>query len=128
VGAAGADAKREFTKSGDGPRCRWCGRLLPPRSGPGRRREFCGDSCRQLDYQNRRRAADAGLGDDQVIVARAEIDALHDQLYLLAAAVEDVDHDLTDARTVADHREAVEHLLEAARPLAAVRFPASGVT
>ncbi|HEY8527240.1 MAG TPA: hypothetical protein VIL48_19885 [Acidimicrobiales bacterium] len=85
--------------------------------GPGRRRRFCNDSCRQLDYQARRRSAEVGLGDDQVIVSRRELDDLHDRLYALEAAVEDVERDLADARTIADHRDALDHLLEAARPL-----------
>jgi hypothetical protein len=91
------------------------------RTGPGRRREFCNDSCRQLDYQARRRASEVGLGDDQVVVSRRELDDLYDQLYVLEAAIDDVERDLAAARTVADHREALDHLLDAARPLARSR-------
>jgi hypothetical protein len=92
---------------------------LPARAGgPGRRRQFCKDSCRQLDYQARRRAAEVGLGDDQVVVSRGELDDLHDLLYVLETAVADVERDLASARTVADHREALQYLLDAARPLA----------
>jgi hypothetical protein len=115
-------SKRELTKSAGDPRCRWCGRPLPARaSGPGRRRQFCKDSCRQLDYQARRRAAEAGLGDDQVVVSRRELDDLHDLLYVLETAVADVERDLTEARTVADHRDALRYLLDAARPLTGPR-------
>ncbi|HEX8804644.1 MAG TPA: hypothetical protein VF743_10630 [Acidimicrobiales bacterium] len=101
--------------------------MLAVRPGPGRRREFCGDSCRQMDYQARRRASAAGLGDDELIVSRHELDDLQDRLYALEAAVEDVEHDLLEARTVDDHRAAVRHLLEAARPLVRSR-PFSGAT
>jgi hypothetical protein len=95
---------------------------LPARGGgPGRRRQFCKDSCRQLDYQARRRAAEAGLGDDQVVVSRRELDDLHDLLYVLETAVADVERDLAEARTVADHREALTYLLDAARPLTGAR-------
>jgi hypothetical protein len=91
---------------------------LPARAGgPGRRRQFCKDSCRQLDYQARRRAAEVGLGDDQVVVSRGELDELHDKLYVLETAMTDVERDLAGARTVADHREALTYLLDAARPL-----------
>jgi hypothetical protein len=93
--------------------------VLPQRAGPGRKREFCGGSCRQLDYVARRRATDAGLGDDRVVVTRAELADLHDKLYALEAAVDDTDADLASARTLADLRAAAEHLLEAARPLTA---------
>jgi hypothetical protein len=75
-----------------------------------------------MDYVARRRATDAGLGDDRIVVTRAELDDLHDRLYALEAAVEDAEADLRDARTAADVREAVDHLLEAARPLVRLRL------
>lgn len=100
---------------------------MAERTGPGRKREFCKDSCRQLDYQARRRSGEAGLSDDQIIVSRRELDELHDKLYALEAAIEDVEHDLTEAKTLADHRAATQHLMAAARPL--VRsLPFSGST
>ncbi len=63
------------------------------------------------------------------MVTRAELEALHDRLYALEAAVEDVDRDLaaTARPTVRDYREAVEWLLSATRPLVEDR-PFSGVT
>jgi hypothetical protein len=108
---------RQFTDSGQGSRCRWCGRNLPPRTGPGRRREFCKDSCRQLDYQARRRAAEVGLSEQELIVARRELDELYDRLYVLEAAIEDVDRDLADDPTPEDYRDAVAWLLASARPV-----------
>jgi hypothetical protein len=108
---------REFTESGQGSRCRWCGRILPPRTGPGRPREFCKPSCRQLDYQARRRAAEVGLSEHELVVARRELDDLYDRLYVLEAAIEDVDRDLADDPTPADYRDAVAWLLAAARPV-----------
>jgi hypothetical protein len=101
-------------------RCRWCNRPFTVIAGPGRPREYCRRSCRQRDYEARRRAAEVGLGDAELIVAKAELDALNDRLYELEAAVEDVDRDLAaagpepDARTV---RDALDWLLTAARPL-----------
>jgi hypothetical protein len=108
---------REFTKSSEGSRCRWCGRALPARNGPGRPREFCKESCRQLDYQARRRAAEVGLSEHELIVARRELDELYDRLYVLEAAIEDVDRDLVGSPTPADYRDAVAWLLDAARPV-----------
>jgi hypothetical protein len=55
-----------------------------------------------------------------LIVARAEIDELHDELYVLACAVDDAEHDLRNAGqrpSAADVREILDWLLEAARPL-----------
>ena len=53
------------------------------------------------------------------MVARAELDTLHDELYVLACAVEDVERDLTapGRRTLTELDDAVHWLLAAARPL-----------
>jgi hypothetical protein len=57
-------------------------------------------------------------------VARAELDTLHDGLYGLQAAIEDVDRDLAAAQPPGerDYREALEWLLSVARPLSELRF------
>ena len=59
------------------------------------------------------------LSENELVVARSELDALHDELYVLACAVEDVERDLVD-RSNATPREltdVIEWLLDAARPL-----------
>jgi hypothetical protein len=70
-----------------------------------------------MDYQARRRAAEVGLSEDELIVARRELDELYDRLYVLEAAVEDVDRDLADDPRPEDYRDAVAWLLDAARPV-----------
>jgi hypothetical protein len=106
-------------------RCAWCRRPLPASTGPGRPRRFCQQSCRQRDYEARRRARELDLGDRELIVARDALDALRDELYVLACAVEDVEGDLatTSRPTVADLQEALTWLLDAARPLCAPERP-----
>lgn len=105
---------------GTGPRrCRWCQRPFDGRDGPGRPREYCRRSCRQRDYEARQRAAERGLDETEIIVARARIDALNDRLWVLACAVQDVDGDLARAVDASEVRAAVDWLLEAARPLVA---------
>jgi hypothetical protein len=80
-----------------------------------------------MDYLARRRADEAGLGDDRVVITRAVLDELHDKLYALEAAVEDARADLAAARSTSDLRAAATHLLEAAEPLATSRLlPDSG--
>jgi hypothetical protein len=113
-----------MTEIGDGDdargvRCRWCRRVLPARSGPGRPREFCSQRCRQWDWVARQRAAELQLSDRELVVARSELDELHDELYVLACAVEDVERDLAATPTprAADLHDAVNWLLDAARPL-----------
>lgn len=100
-------------------RCRWCRRVLPPKKGPGRTREFCSQACRQWDWVARQRARELHLAEGELVVARRELDALRDDLYVLACAVDDVDRDLgvSGEPTRQQLAEALEWLLEAARPL-----------
>ena len=98
-------------------RCRWCGRGLEPRRGPGRPREFCKASCRQADYVARRRRIELGISEFELVITRHALDELRDRLYVLEAAIEDVDRDLADAEGEQDLRDALAWLLAAARPL-----------
>lgn len=58
-----------------------------------------------------------GLSEDELVLARRTIDELRDKLYVLECAVEDVQRDLETGATKADYADAVQWLLEAARPL-----------
>lgn len=98
-------------------RCRWCGRGFEIRPGPGRPRQFCRAGCRQADYVARQRQAEVGLSEAELIITRTALDDLLDRLYVLEAAVEDVERDLAEATTDQDLRDALEWLLAAARPL-----------
>lgn len=106
-----------MTKSSDTQRCRWCGRPFEVQPGPGRPRAFCKASCRQADYVARQRNAEVGLSESELIVARQALDELRDRLYVLEAAVEDVERDLSEAESEQDLRDALRWLLDAARPL-----------
>jgi uncharacterized membrane protein affecting hemolysin expression len=86
-------------------------------AGPGRPKEFCRASCRQADYLARQRSTDVGLSEAELIVARTSLDELRDKLYVLEAAVEDVDRDLADDSSEQTVRDALQWLLAAARPL-----------
>lgn len=103
----------------DGGHCAWCRRALPVRTGPGRPRRFCSQRCRQWDWVARQRADELALSEGELVVARAELDALHDELYVLACAVDDVERDLAapGRRTITELTDALEWLLDAARPL-----------
>ena len=106
-------------RGGSAGHCRWCRRALPPRTGPGRPREFCSQRCRQWDWVARQRARELELSEDELVVARTELDELHDELYVLACAVEDVERDLSapGRRTATELSDALHWLLAAARPL-----------
>ncbi|MGD9797076.1 MAG: hypothetical protein AB7H43_09785 [Acidimicrobiia bacterium] len=100
------------------PRCRWCARPIDRRPGPGRPALYCRRSCRQRDYEARRRASELGLGESEFVMARSELDDLRDALYVVEAAVEDVDRDLAAAGDdPAEVRNALTWLLAAVRPL-----------
>jgi hypothetical protein len=104
-------------------RCRWCGRPLAPRPGPGRPRRYCRQGCRQQAHLARKLAAAHGLGDDDVIVSRATVDELQSRLYCLQAALEDVDRDLAAMARLGDDdpgelRQILSWLTENAMPAA----------
>jgi hypothetical protein len=103
-----------------GRRCRWCSRPLDISAGPGRPREFCKASCRQADYVARQRRTEVGLSEAELIVTRAALDELRDRIYVLEAAIEDVERDKEAAAGEQDLAEALQWLLDAARPV--VRF------
>ncbi len=100
-------------------RCRWCRRVLPTQK-MGRPRVFCSQACRQWDWVGRQRARELQLNENELIVAKAALDELHDELYVLACAVDDVERDLVsagDKRAAKDLDQMLAWLLEAARPL-----------
>ncbi|NOY54844.1 MAG: hypothetical protein GXP34_02560 [Actinobacteria bacterium] len=101
-------------------RCSWCGGELPKRKGPGRPRRYCKQSCRQQAHIARKLANAHGLGADDVLVSRGDLEELQGLLYGLETALEDVAGDLDGAGADgAAYREAFEWLRTAAEPLAA---------
>ena len=103
-----------FTQEIRDPRCRWCGRGFEAPSGPGRPREFCKRSCRQRDYEARRRASERGLDEDELILSRSELNELRDRLFVLSETLKDVEADLTDDEAD-DERRLLNVLLYAAK-------------
>jgi uncharacterized membrane protein affecting hemolysin expression len=87
----------------------------------GRPRQFCSQSCRQWDWVGRQRARELQLNEDELIVTKAALDQLHDELFVLACAVDDVERDLASAAgkapAASEVREMLSWLLEAARPI-----------
>ena len=100
-------------------RCPWCRRELPAPAPTGRPRVYCRQSCRQQDYEARRRASELRLGDGELVVARRDVDELRDAADVLAYAVDDADRDLAANKnpSKAELREILDWLLDAARPL-----------
>ena len=86
----------------------------------GRPRAFCSQACRQWDWVGRQRARELQLNENELIIAKAELDQLHDELYVLACAVDDVERDLASvgkSATKGEITDMLTWLLEAARPI-----------
>ena len=70
---------------------------------------------------SRQRARELELSDGELVIAKATLDELHDELYVLACAVDDVERDLAASGAspsgAEELRQALDWLLEAARPL-----------
>lgn len=69
---------------------------------------------------SRQRAAELELSENELVIARDELDALHDDLYVLACAVGDAEADLAAAGARPSVRElqlVIDALLDAAKPL-----------
>jgi endogenous inhibitor of DNA gyrase (YacG/DUF329 family) len=109
----------------DEVRCRWCRIVLAARQGRGRPREFCSQRCRQWDWVSRQRARELSLSEGELVMARAELDALHDELYVLSCAVADTQRDIHRKMSAAEAVEALRWLLDAATPLASRRIAAA---
>lgn len=100
-------------------RCLQCRRVLPEQK-LGRPRKFCSQACRQWHWVGQQRANELALAEGELIVATSSLDELHDELYVLACAVNDAERDLAVAGakpSVRELQEIIGWLLEAARPL-----------
>ena len=67
------------------------------------------------------------------MIARESLDELHDELYVLACAVDDAESDLATELAApkprpAELRRIIDSLIEAARPLRAREIPATSST
>jgi hypothetical protein len=68
------------------------------------------------------------LAEGEMVINREDLDALHDELFVLACAVEDVERDLaasTARPSATELREMLMWLLEAARPIRDRESPSS---
>ena len=95
----------------------WCGRKFASGRGPGRPRLYCKRACRQRDYEARRRAAELGLGEHELVVTRNALEGLRDKLFVLEQTLADAEHDLAqpEARRAAEMRRIVDYVCASAR-------------
>lgn len=91
----------------------------------GRPPQYCKRSHRQRAFEARRAATRLGLPADAVVVSMRQLDDWRDRLYVLEAALEDVQRDLAGSPTLQDYADAYVHLLEAALGVRGVRIEPS---
>lgn len=101
--------------------CGWCGLALPGGGARGRRRQYCGQSCRQRAYERRTALHRTGLPDDAVVLSATEIAALQDRLFQLRCAAEDIVTAAQDGAGAGELRGLAGEVAEAARDLERLR-------
>jgi len=88
-----------------------------PRSATGRPRTYCRRSCRQRAYEARRRADELGLGEHELIVTRAALDDLRDQVFVVRSAVDDARRSMDRLSDVQEARELLDWVVQATEAL-----------
>jgi hypothetical protein len=78
---------------------------------------YCRRSCRQRDFEARKRARELGLAETDLVVARKAVERLDDLLFVLGCAVTDVEADIALDGSPEQVRRSLDWLLEATRPL-----------
>ncbi|PXY29491.1 hypothetical protein DI005_15145 [Prauserella sp. PE36] len=101
--------------------CGWCGRRLEQSGTVGRRRRYCGQSCRQRAYERRAAVQRTGLPEDAVVLSDTEIATLQDRLFQLRCAAEDVVTAAEDGASTDEIRRMAAELASAAHELEQLR-------
>ncbi|WP_425484931.1 hypothetical protein [Amycolatopsis anabasis] len=108
-------------RNGAPKHCGWCGRRLPQGENRGRRRRYCGQSCRQRAYERRAAVQRSGLPEDAVVLSDAEIATLQDRLFQLRCAAEDVATAADDGAELPELRRMATELARVAQDLEQLR-------
>jgi hypothetical protein len=101
--------------------CGWCGRRLPEGGNVGRRRRYCGQSCRQRAYERRTALQRSGLPEDAVVLSDTEVAALQDRLFQLRCAAEDIVTAADDGADAGELRSLAHEIARAAKDLEQLR-------
>jgi hypothetical protein len=102
----------------EGTACRWCGRpIARPRAATGRPATYCRRSCRQRAYEARRRAAELGLSEHELVITRAQLDELRDQVFVVRSAIDDARRSMDRVTDVQEARELLAWVVEATEAL-----------
>ncbi|WP_245900992.1 hypothetical protein [Prauserella shujinwangii] len=101
--------------------CGWCGKRVEQNGTVGRRRRYCGQSCRQRAYERRIAVQRGGLPEDAVVLSGAELATLQDRLFQLRCAAEDVGTAAEDGADAEELRRLARELARTAQDLEQLR-------
>lgn len=87
----------------------------------GRPRRYCGQSCRQRAYEQRRTVQASGLPADAVMLSAGEITDLADRLFQLRCAAEDVVTAVADGAEPGELAQLAKEIVLAATALKQLR-------
>jgi hypothetical protein len=102
-------------------RCEWCARELPQQEGVGRRRRYCGQSCRQRAYEQRAAVQRGVMPADAVVLTIDERDDLSDRLFQVRCAAEDARTALAERAGSIELAELLDRVLLLAREAERIR-------
>ncbi|WP_414646289.1 hypothetical protein [Corynebacterium sp. UBA2622] len=101
--------------------CEWCGAELPEQQGRGRRRRFCGNSCKQRAYEQRHNVAGSSIPQNAVILHPDKAAAMSDRLFELRCAAEDIATAHGEGASTEEIRHLCDELVTIARKLEKIR-------
>lgn len=101
--------------------CAWCGKEIPVNRGRGRKRKYCGPSCKQRAYEQRTMLAGTSVEEDAVILNRSKVAEYRDRLYALRCAAEDIRTAAAEGAGPDDLAPLCDELVELAQQLERLR-------
>lgn len=113
------DKPRSFIKQA--PACAWCGKEIPVNHGRGRKRKYCGPSCKQRAYEQRTKLAGTAVEEDALILSRNRVAEIRDRLYALRCAAEDIRTASAEGAGPEDLAPLCDELVELAQQLERLR-------
>ena len=109
------------TSDSRAPVCQWCGRELGEQQGRGRKRKYCGPSCKQRAYEQRNSVSNSGIAEGSVVLRPERVDEIRDELYELRCAAEDIQTAVTEGAEPVEIRHLCDELVTLALKIEKLR-------
>lgn len=101
--------------------CAWCGKEIALNRGRGRKRKYCGPSCKQRAYEQRTLLAGTTVDPDAVILSRQKVTEFRDRLFELRCAAEDVQTAAAEGAPASELGSLCDELVSLAQKLEKLR-------